>query len=44
MCEQTINDLQIVLNNIDSRIEKNNTISSKELQYLISKNKDTTTY
>ncbi|GAA4653489.1 hypothetical protein GCM10023142_06270 [Anaerocolumna aminovalerica] len=35
MCEQTINDLQIVLNNIDSRIEKNNTISSKELQYLM---------
>lgn len=35
MCEQTINDLQIVLRNIDSRIEKNSTISSEELQYLM---------
>jgi len=35
MCEQTINDLQIVLSNIDSRIEKNSTISSEELQYLM---------
>ncbi len=35
MCEQTINDLHIVLDNIDSRIEKNSTISSIELQYLM---------
>lgn len=34
MSEQTINELHIVLDNIDSRIEKN-TISSEELQYLM---------
>lgn len=34
MSEQTINDLHIVLDNIDSRIEKN-TISNEELQYLM---------
>lgn len=33
MSEQTINDLQIVLENIDLRIEKS-TINSEELQFL----------
>jgi hypothetical protein len=35
MCEQTIKDLHTVLDNIDSRIEKNSTISTIELQYLM---------
>ena len=34
MSEQTIYDLHIVLDNIDSRIE-NSTISSEEQQYLM---------
>ncbi|SHO43734.1 hypothetical protein [Anaerocolumna xylanovorans] len=34
MSEQTINDLHIVLDNIDSRIEEG-TISTEELQYLM---------
>ncbi|BCJ98985.1 hypothetical protein [Anaerocolumna chitinilytica] len=34
MSEQTINDLHIVLDNIDSRIEQN-TSSNEELQYLM---------
>ncbi len=34
MSEQTISDLHIVLDNIDSRIEKS-TISTEELQYLM---------
>lgn len=35
MSEQTVNDLHVVLDNIDSRIEKSSTISSEELQYLM---------
>jgi len=34
MSEQTINDLHIVIDNIDSRIEKS-TNNSEELQYLM---------
>ncbi len=34
MSEQTINDLHIVLDNIDSRIEKS-TNNSEELQFLM---------
>lgn len=34
MVDQTVNDLHIVLDNIDSRIE-NSTFSSEEVQYLM---------
>jgi hypothetical protein len=35
MSEQTVSDLHIVIDNINSRVEKNSTISSEDLQYLM---------